>query len=62
MDVLSASRIRISQISPLSIWSSRGRLCSATKEVAALRKYLLNGGFLMLDDFWGDSEWKMRRK
>jgi hypothetical protein len=23
-------------------------------EVAALRKYLLNGGFLMADDFWGD--------
>ncbi|MFN0066257.1 MAG: DUF4159 domain-containing protein [Limisphaerales bacterium] len=26
-------------------------------EVAALRKYLLNGGFLMLDDFWGEREW-----
>lgn len=26
-------------------------------EVVALRKYLLNGGFLMLDDFWGDSAW-----
>ncbi|MES2697168.1 MAG: DUF4159 domain-containing protein [Verrucomicrobiota bacterium] len=26
-------------------------------EVQALRKYLLNGGFLMLDDFWGDSAW-----
>jgi hypothetical protein len=23
----------------------------------ALRKYLLNGGFLMLDDNWGDAEW-----
>jgi hypothetical protein len=23
-----------------------------------LRKYLTNGGFLMLDDFWGDSEWR----
>jgi hypothetical protein len=27
-------------------------------EVAALRKYLLNGGFLMFDDFWGDSAWE----
>jgi len=26
-------------------------------EVRALRKYLLNGGFLMVDDFWGDEEW-----
>ena len=23
----------------------------------ALRRYLLNGGFLMVDDFWGDYEW-----
>lgn len=27
-------------------------------EVLALRKYLLNGGFLMVDDFWGDSQWE----
>jgi hypothetical protein len=26
-------------------------------EVENLRKYLLNGGFLMVDDFWGDYEW-----
>ncbi len=26
-------------------------------EVAALRKYLLNGGFLWVDDFWGQAEW-----
>lgn len=26
-------------------------------EVAALRKYLLNGGFLWFDDFWGDTAW-----
>ena len=23
----------------------------------ALRRYLLTGGFLMVDDFWGDEEW-----
>ena len=27
-------------------------------EVVALRRYLLNGGFLMVDDFWGDYEWE----
>ena len=26
-------------------------------EVAALRRYLENGGFLMVDDFWGQDEW-----
>ena len=26
-------------------------------EADALRKYLLNGGFLWLDDFWGENEW-----
>ena len=26
-------------------------------EVEALRRYLLNGGFLMADDFWGPLEW-----
>ncbi|QEL19657.1 DUF4159 domain-containing protein [Limnoglobus roseus] len=34
-----------------------GRLGFSEDEVLALRKYLLNGGFLMVDDFWGDSEW-----
>ncbi|MBM3839577.1 MAG: DUF4159 domain-containing protein [Verrucomicrobia bacterium] len=27
------------------------------EEVASLRRYLLNGGFLMVDDFWGEREW-----
>jgi len=26
-------------------------------QAAKLREYLLRGGFLMLDDFWGDEEW-----
>ena len=33
-----------------------GGLSLDAEEVAALRKYLLNGGFLMLDDFWGEAE------
>ena len=27
------------------------------QEADALRKYLLNGGFLWMDDFWGEEEW-----
>ncbi len=27
-------------------------------EVKALRNYLLNGGFMWMDDFWGDNEWE----
>jgi hypothetical protein len=34
-----------------------GRLEFRDEEVLALRKYCLNGGFLMVDDFWGDDEW-----
>lgn len=35
-----------------------GGLFLEDDEVVALRDYLNNGGFLMLDDFWGDSEWE----
>lgn len=28
-------------------------------QAASLREYLLRGGFLMCDDFWGDSEWEV---
>jgi hypothetical protein len=28
-------------------------------EVGALRQYLLGGGFLMVDDFWGEDEWNV---
>ncbi len=31
-----------------------GGLSFTEEEVVALRRYLLNGGFLMVDDFWGD--------
>ena len=34
-----------------------GRLTFTDQEVPILRRYLLNGGFLMCDDFWGDREW-----
>jgi hypothetical protein len=35
-----------------------GSLAFSEEEVQILRKYLLNGGFLMVDDFWGDYEWE----
>jgi hypothetical protein len=35
-----------------------GALEFTEDELIALRKYLLNGGFLMLDDFWGEFEWQ----
>lgn len=35
-----------------------GSLRFSDEEVAALRRYLLNGGFLMVDDFWGDYEYE----
>ena len=34
-----------------------GRLIFSDEEVEALRRYLHNGGFLMVDDFWGEEEW-----
>jgi hypothetical protein len=34
-----------------------GSLTLDDEEVAVLRKYLLNGGFLWVDDFWGEGEW-----
>lgn len=34
-----------------------GWLDFTEEEVVALRRYLLNGGFLMVDDFWGQDQW-----
>jgi len=34
-----------------------GRLVFSEEEIDCLRRYLLNGGFLMVDDFWGQAEW-----
>jgi Domain of unknown function (DUF4159) len=35
-----------------------GDLVFEDEEVKTLRRYLLNGGFLMVDDFWGEDEWE----
>ena len=34
-----------------------GSLVFREEEIKNLRRYLLNGGFLMIDDFWGRAEW-----
>jgi hypothetical protein len=34
-----------------------GELLFSDEEVVILRRYLLNGGFLMVDDFWGEEQW-----
>ena len=39
-----------------------GSLEFSEAEVLALRRYLSNGGFLMVDDFWGEDEWENFRE
>jgi Domain of unknown function (DUF4159) len=34
-----------------------GGLSFSEEEATAMRQYLENGGFLLLDDFWGEDEW-----
>ncbi len=35
-----------------------GSLYFTEKEAETLRKYFFNGGFMMVDDFWGEAEWE----
>ncbi len=56
--ILRADRRRAVRL-PVHLHDRAGRPArSREEEVAALRRYLLNGGFLMVDDFWGDDEWE----
>jgi hypothetical protein len=43
---------------PWVFMSGVGNIEINDEEAAALRRYLLNGGFLMVDDFWGEDEWE----
>jgi Domain of unknown function (DUF4159) len=36
-----------------------GHWSLSDEEAAALREYLMRGGFLVVDDFWGPSEWSV---
>jgi hypothetical protein len=42
---------------PMVFMSDAGYLRFSDEEAAALGSYLRNGGFLWVDDFWGDAEW-----
>lgn len=43
---------------PFVYIAAAGRLRVSDDEATALRNHLLNGGFLMVDDFWGDTQWE----
>ncbi len=43
---------------PFTYMVEPGALLLRDEEVPILRKYLLNGGFLMVDDFWGEWQWE----
>jgi len=43
---------------PFVYMAGAGQAVLTDEEAAALRAYLLNGGFLMADDFWGDEQWE----
>lgn len=42
---------------PFIYMAEPGNIALDESEVVALREYLLNGGFLLMDDFWGDPSW-----
>src|SRR5258708_6612946 len=42
---------------PFVYLASAGRVIFTDEEASALRHYLLAGGFIMADDFWGDEQW-----
>ncbi len=43
---------------PFTIASDVGTAGFSVQEVARLREYLLKGGFLWVDDFWGSEAWQ----
>jgi hypothetical protein len=42
---------------PFLMASAPGAMDLAEDEIQGLRSFLLNGGFFLLTDFWGDREW-----
>jgi hypothetical protein len=43
---------------PMLYMSDPGYMIISAEEKTALRRYLAKGGFLWVDDFWGDAEWR----
>ncbi len=46
---------------PMVYMSNPGSLVLTEREVVGLRRYLLNGGFLLADDFWTRRAWEQVR-
>jgi len=42
---------------PFVYMAAAGRFVVSDAEAECLRRYMLNGGFIMADDFWGDDQW-----
>jgi hypothetical protein len=42
---------------PFAFMSGVPAIVLSEAEILALRRYLLNGGFVMVDDFWGEENW-----
>ena len=43
---------------PFAFMSGVPAIVMNEEEVKALRRYLLGGGFVMVDDFWGEAHWQ----
>jgi hypothetical protein len=43
---------------PMLYMSDPGYMTMSRTEKEAFRRYLANGGFVWVDDFWGDAEWQ----
>jgi Domain of unknown function (DUF4159) len=43
---------------PFVYIAAAGQMELDDDQVKAMRSYLLNGGFIMADDFWGDDQWQ----
>lgn len=43
---------------PFAFISDPRNMVLTPQEAAILRRYLLNGGFILLDDYWGDRMWQ----
>jgi hypothetical protein len=43
---------------PFAYMIEPGEITLSEQEAAALRRYMLVGGFIMVDDFWGEHEWE----
>ena len=43
---------------PMLYMSDPGYMVVSPEEKAAFARYLANGGFVWVDDFWGDAEWQ----